>query len=59
MKINQYYTVEGIDKTLMLIIMGSEVLNRVWCVGVKKNDITYRVRKIDGFYDIDTLQPIN
>jgi hypothetical protein len=55
----KYYTAEGIDKTLMLSIMGSEVQNRVWCVGVKKDDTTYRVREIDGFYDINILQPIN
>lgn len=56
---HKYYTTEGIDKTLILLVMGGEVLNRVWCVGVKKEDTTFRVREVDGFYDIDILQPIN
>ena len=56
MKEKIYYTAEGIDKTIVLSIMGSEVQNRVWCVGYKKNDKTFRIRTVDGFYESDKLK---
>lgn len=54
----EYYTAEGIDETIILTIMSSEVDNRVWCVGMKKDDITHRVREVDGFYDLNELKLI-
>jgi len=53
-----YYTVEGVDKTIVLRIMGSEVDKRVWCVGYKKDDKSFRFRNVDGFYKIDELNEV-
>lgn len=54
---NNYYTAEGIDKSIILKFIGPSVENRVWCVGYKRGDKTHRIREADGFYNIDHLLP--
>jgi len=54
----EYYIVEELDKTILLRTMGSDVDGRMWCVGVKRNDKTHRMRDYDGFYNLSELKKV-
>jgi len=55
----KYYTTEQLDETIILSTVGGEVDGRIWCTGLQKKDKTHRMRKYDGFYDVNKLKKIH
>lgn len=53
-----YYITEDLDESIILTAIGGVVDGRMWCVGVRKNDKTHRMRNFDGFYSVEKLEKI-